>query len=237
MGQGVIISTNNQVPQWTDQSTYNSNFVRTYSNPVYYASDPIMNNMPTIFFDGNNTTKILVLSTTTLSSITNCYGVTFCAVCYLNQRQDSTVGNTKLFKSPIAAGYNSMHVCIVNSAGSSTQVGTCNGCIIMYKNGAANSTNIGFNFTPNTPFILTITVSITSTYVTPIVYVNGQLNPYNVAPLSVSALWPYDLNNLSLSSNVLSECLCGAVSTLAFYNTVLTTTQRTQLEGYLAWKY
>ena len=101
-----------------------------------------MNNMPSIFFDGTNTTKILVISTTTLSSITNWYNVTFSAVFHLNQRQDSNVGNTTLFKSPIAAGYNSMHVCIVSKAGLSTTK------------------------------ILVIRVSIMSTYVTSSVYVS-----------------------------------------------------------------
>ena len=92
---------------------------------------------------------------------------------------------------------------------------------------------------PGIPFILVITLSSTSATVTMNVYVNGSLASGSTNyPFIVNqeSNIPYNFNlTFTLGSN--SNNFYGAYSSFALYNTVLSTTQRQQLEGYLAWKW
>jgi len=238
-GQAVVVNSNSQVTQWTDQSTNSTHFKQTnvLYLPTFITLDPLMNKMPSIFFDGNNNTLTNpIILTNSFSPTPTSQDITICAVCYLNQKQTTTQGITTvlIFTSPILT----LSVYVVNTAGSISQIGTCRGLILL----SASSPNfIGFDFTPNVPFILTITLHIPSTpstpTVTPIVYINGQTNPYNIAAVSLTGYYPMYVNSVQLSGTALSKCMCGAISHFSMYTTVLSTTQRQQLEGYLAYKY
>ena len=222
---------NGTVTQWTDQSSYHSDFTQT--NSLY---QPTMTNS-TIFFDGNNSTlsNPISLTNATLASITNCYDLTLCAVCTLNQKQTTTKGVTTFLKFGTNLG-TVITINVINSAGALIQMGTCLGLIGI---NSGRTMYIGFDITPNTPFIFSMTLSLTtSMYITPVVYINGQSNPYNLAPLDTTYRNHIDFSLIQISSNTnMNNCLCGSVSSLALYNTVLSTIQRQQLEGYLAYKY
>ena len=64
-----------------------------------------------------------------------------------------------------------------------------------------------------------------------------QTNPYNIAAVSLSGYYPMYVNSVQLSGTAVSKCMCGAISHFSMYTTVFSTTERTQLEGYLAHKY
>ena len=93
---------------------------------------------------------------------------------------------------------------------------------------------------PGIPFILVLTLSSTITTITLNAYVNGSLVTGTSTP------FPYIVNQAPNPEYNISEAFTlgsfkssfnGAYSSFALYNTVLSTTQRQQLEGYLAWKW
>ena len=104
-------------------------------------------------------TNPITLMTTTLL-IKKCLNFTLCAVFYLNQQQTTTKGLTNFFTSN--SGAITINVYIINSAGANGQIGTCLGLIQIQS---TSSMFISFDFTPNTPFILIITLNITQTYI------------------------------------------------------------------------
>ena len=104
----------------------------------------------------------------------------------------------------LTSGTINLSVFIINCAGVVEQIGTC---IDLNQLVAGSTDFIGFNFTPTVPFVLMITLNITQTYITPLVYINGQSNPNNIAPISTSVFNPMYISSIQLSNSVVKKCL------------------------------
>ena len=229
--QGVV-SSNSLVSQWTDLSGNNSNLTQSSApyKPTYKLNDSVMNNNPSVFFDSNH---LYILNCGTYAPKYTIFNSTLCMVGYVYSKPTASC---VAFDFAMDEGVGMKWSIPMNC--------TDNIMALYLHNG------LNYNFPtaylllePGIPFILVITLSSTSTTLTMNVYVNGSLvtgtpttYPYIAQQPSVHQYYIDMSFRLGCSSGG-TNGFYGAYSSFALYNTVLSDTQRQQLEGYLAWKW
>ena len=112
------------------------------------------------------------------------------------------------------------------------QVNGMKGLLTVYTNSIA--TFYGFDASANTPYILTLTLSTTSSNRVLKFYVNGELKINDT--LTTTSQYSINVNNVRISSTLDQQCFLGGISAIALYNTVLSSTEQQQVEGYISWK-
>lgn len=226
--QGVV-SSNGIVSQWTDLSGNNCNLTQsiTAAKPTYQLQNSVMNNNSSVLFNYQ------CMNCSTYLTNTTTYNVTICMVGYVYS--DTTQSRTAFdFNGDSGIGLR-----MVIPMNCTDNIMSLN----LYQGYGINFPTAYVLLKQGVPFILVITLSSTSTTVTMNVYVNGSLvtgtptsYPFITQQLSVTNY--YIGLDFYLGCNVgFINKFKGAYSSFALYNTVLSTTQRQQLEGYLAWKW
>lgn len=212
-----ITASNNLVSIWGDLSGNINNAVQYNSiyQPTYRSTDSNMNNMPSVYFNGAN--GIIM----TCPSFGNGSYITYFIVMYIITKSTSSVWlatdgvyTTGCFHNYRDSGNNLLFIKPYNSM--TTTINTPQNYI---------------------PFILSVTVDASTASSTKVnVYLNGlNAASSNVTiPSSVLNIGTMDIGGWSGNN---TNTFYGGISSLIIYNSVLTTSQRQNVEGYLAWKW
>ena len=213
-----VILNNGNVQQWTDLSGNNNHAIQnTVTNqPLYKTNDSYMNNNPSVFFNGSYSYSQLTATCNNLSSLTAC---TICLVLYAN----ACIYQNTILSSSIGGGVN-MYRLLLQSNSHNLQ------------NTINNGTNItsGYTMTDFVPTVFIVSMNFTnSTSLLVTSYTNGITgNSWTIGATDYINLSMIDIGNWLKTSP-----MTGAISSIIIYNSVLTQTQRQQVEGYLTWKW
>jgi len=211
------------VSQWTDQSgmAYDASQSNTAYSPTYNATG--LNNKPTLVFNGAVTGTMLngVSSTSTRTAFT------IAMVMYASQ-----VANMYQMWFNTSGSWNT---------GSLGIVSVPNTRLLQFALATdphiANNMDVGYSFTDGTPFLLVWTGFITNGIASMNVYINGIKKSYSVSSTLYTPLFNLTSFNIGCWDGDATRTSSGGISSLILYNTVLNTTNRQSLEGYLAWKW
>ena len=214
-----IIMSSNLVSSWTDYSTNGNNAVQSTAayQPTYQPNG--LNNLPCLYFNGTTTNMCLNCPSFGSTGST----LTYFVVLYMLSKP--SINNAILGTSgTYAAGS------VINVGLSST-----NQLHIFLQSGYSDA-----SFLPSTgqPFLLCVTISANGS--------SSQINSYiNGTPVQITNIQSITSTTINFSSvNIggwyngpMGGTMYGAISSVIIYNSILSTTQRQQVEGFLAWKW
>ena len=198
-----------------------------------------MNNNSSVFFDFNaDPTYIKYLQCDTYNSNTTTYNLTICMVAYMYiPLTEDSIGFSFFMNNGQLIDPNGMMLnwlIPMNCPNNINNIYLCDSNTIDFPIAYAS-------LKPSVPFIFVMTILSTSTTVTMNICVNRTLASNN------QTTYPYIENqhtntphyyiNLAFTLGSFQSSFNGAYSSFALYNTVLSDTQRQQVEGYLAWKW
>ena len=214
-----------RIGQWYDKSNHNNNFIQSNNNTLFIDNDVYMNNTPSACFSGQNN---MYLNCTTFTE--TWYALSLYALVYYKSRNDSYP--IELFATSDLTSNISATIQFAGTGTIPNQVNGMKGLLTVYTNSSA--TYYGFDASANTPYILTLTLSTTSSNRVLKFYVNGELKINDT--LTTTSQYSINVNNVRISSTLDQQCFIGGISAIALYNTVLSSTEQQQVEGYISWK-
>ena len=199
-----------------------------------------MNNRPSVYFPGDQALNYVYLSNnTTLSSLGPWYNISICTLFYVLSKTSSVLQDVFTSSDIQNSGITILiQVAPNDTLAFSNKIGSNKGLVtIYYYTNILNTAYYGFDFTYGTPFILTLTLSSTSSDITCNLYVNGSQQS-TTAITGLSSQYSINMDNVRLSGTVgdYNRVLMGGMSAFGLYNTVLSTTNQQQLEAYMSWK-
>lgn len=219
------------VTRWNDKSGNRNDFVQLSGFSLPSVSTNAINSLPCLSFTGNNimnnsSNQILTNSSFVLNSSAAGYSI------FTVTRQNAS--------APSYTGYNY----ILSAYGGGTGAGLFYGTIEITKyfltaNGTAGPI-YGFNdLTANTPNTLMTTNQLTSISV-----IGSTLTPYlNGTAMGTKTGTVISLTGLSIGNayapgqTFTGQTWGGVIGEILIFNANITTQQRQQIEGYLAWKW
>jgi hypothetical protein len=220
----------NNVTQWNDKSGNGYNFVTQGSFAPPVISNNAISTKSAVLFTGNNTqndsaNQILTNSSFPLNSSTEGYSI------FVVSKQNSS--------HPTYSGYNYLVSAYGGGAGNGLIYGTTYSNYLITANGTAGPIS-GFNdLSDNIPNTL-----MTSTTQTGMVVSGSVLTPYlNGVAMTTKTGTCVALTGISIGNayapgqSFTAQTWGGLICEVFIYNSALTTAQRQQVEGYLAWKW
>jgi sugar lactone lactonase YvrE len=229
--QRAMTFSGSSVTQWNDKSGNGYNFVTQGSFAAPVISNNAVGSLSAVSFTGNNiqnnsANQILTNVSFPLNSSAAGYSI------FAVSRQNAS--------HPTYTGYNYIVSAYGGTAGNGLFYGTTFSNFFLTANGTAGPLS-GFNdLTDNVPNTL-----MTSTIQTSIEVNGSVLTPYlNGVAMTTKVGTCVALTGISVGNayapgggNFTGQTWGGIICEVLIYNSVLTTTQRQQIEGYLGWKW
>ena len=221
------ITSGSNVSTWSDKSGSNSSLSNTTSNPPYFTT---YNGYPTVSFRGSLSSTSNVLSNQTFSVAPANISIFIVTQALQNGSTFIYPGILTIFPNPLS-GYDYRNGLSISGGNATTQI------LSVYGGGTGNTiTGIDYSGSGLTPRGVYSVVNTTNILYA---YANGTqwgTNTFTFDATNVGiALGMRHLGSLRAEGG--ASAYDGNISEVIVYNTALTTTQRQQIEGYLAWKW
>jgi hypothetical protein len=225
-----LVLSGSNVTQWRDKSGGGRNFIQqgSFALPVFVNNG--ISSQSAVSFTGNNTQNDVanqILTNATFSLNSSAAGYSIFAIALQNTTR------------PSYTQYNYMISAYGGGTGSGLLYGTEPNGFLLTANGTAGP-SFGFNdLTANVP-----NTTMTTTRLTEIVVNGGVLTPYlNGTAMAAKVGTCVALTGISIGNayapgqTFTGQTWGGLIGEILIYNSVVSTTQRQQVEGYLAWKW
>jgi hypothetical protein len=225
-----LVLSGSNVTQWSDKSGGGRNFIQqgSFALPVFVNNG--ISSQSAVSFTGNSTQNDVanqILTNATFSLNSSAAGYSIFAI---------TLQNTT---RPSFTQYNYIISAYGGGAGSGLFYGTDPNGFLLTANGTAGP-SFGFNdLTANVP-----NTTMTTTRLTEIVVNGSVLTPYlNGTAMAAKVGTCVALTGISIGNayapgqTFTGQTWGGLIGEILIYNSVVSTPQRQQLEGYLAWKW
>ena len=221
------ITSGSNVSTWSDKSGSNSSLSNTTSNPPYFTT---YNGYPTVSFRGSLSGTSNVLSNQTFSVAPANISIFIVTQALQNGSTFIYPGILTIFPNPLS-GVDYRNGFSISGGNATTQI------LSVYGGGTGNTiTGIDYSGSGLTPRGVYSVVNTTNILYA---YANGTqwgTNTFTFDATNVGiALGMRHLGSLRAEGG--ASAYDGNISEVIVYNTALTTIQRQQIEGYLAWKW